>query len=178
MTKEECYYLGHVSKTFSFKGEIVVHLDTNNPEQYINLESVFVDINDKLIPFFISKILIDRKGSYARLKLEDIDNEESAKRLLKKEIYLPLSQKPDSESTDEDEVLFEDLVGFSVVDLELGSIGKVIEVIDHELNPLIKIEGPRGIALIPFNEHFIVSADKESNTLEVEIPEDLLDLNA
>jgi 16S rRNA processing protein RimM len=177
MTKEECFYLGHVSKTYSFRGEIIAYFDTDNPLQYDKLESVFVDINDKLIPFFITSISFDRKGNFARVKFEDLDSEEVAKKLVKKDLYLPLTQKPES-MEDEDEVLFEDLVGFEVEDINLGNLGLVTAVIDHDLNPLIQIDGPKGKALIPFNEQFIVSADKDAKILEVDIPEGLLDLNS
>jgi 16S rRNA processing protein RimM len=174
VTKEECFYLGHVSKTYSFRGEVIVYFDTNEPEAYQTLESVFVEINNKLIPFFIESIAFDRKGNYARIKFEGTDSEEAAKRLLKKELFLPLSLKPESDS---DDFYLEDLIHYKVTDKVFGDLGTVTDVIDHPLNPIIQVEGKLGNALIPYNDTFIISTDNSTKSLIVEIPEGLLNLN-
>lgn len=174
MRKEDCFYLGNVSKTYSFRGEVIVFIDDRDPHKYEELESVFVDINNKLVPFFIDQIRFDRKGAFARVKFEGVDSESAAQALVKKELYLPLSMKPEGE---DEEPNPEDLVGYAVNDADLGALGEVIYFIEHQSNPLLEVSGDRGNILIPFHDEFILGINHDSKTIEVEIPEGLIGLN-
>jgi len=84
--KEDCFYLGRIVKKHSYKGEVVIKLDTDEPQLYRNMESVFVDIGNNLIPFFIEKSSLS-KGTMLRVKFEDINTEEDAEAILKSGNY-------------------------------------------------------------------------------------------
>ena len=70
MRKEDCFYLGHISRKHGYKGEVIAVFDTDQKENYTALESVLLDIHGELIPFFIEEMAMNSKGHFI-LGLED-----------------------------------------------------------------------------------------------------------
>ena len=77
MNESEFYYLGKITRKFSFKGELILFLDTDSPSLYYNLDMVFLKINGSFIPYFISQIS-KYKNNSVRIKFEDVYNEDMA----------------------------------------------------------------------------------------------------
>jgi 16S rRNA processing protein RimM len=174
MEKDNCYFWGRISKTHGLGGNLVAKLEADDIEQYEELESVFLEIQGKLVPFFISYIKLSGKNS-AILKLDYIDNIDAAKELQGMAIYLPLSSLPE---LTEDEFYFHEIIGYQVVDEQAGLIGKIEDIIEYPKNQLFKIISAAGAEiLVPIADEFIVGIDKEKEILSISAPEGLLDLN-
>lgn len=54
MNIDDCYQLGYIIKPHGLKGELQLLLDVDSPEDYQNLESVFVRQGQQLVPFLLS----------------------------------------------------------------------------------------------------------------------------
>jgi 16S rRNA processing protein RimM len=52
VNKQACFELGYIAKPFGLKGQVTAVFDVDNPLTYKNLESVFVETDNTLIPFF------------------------------------------------------------------------------------------------------------------------------
>ena len=172
MRKEECFYLGSIIKKHSFKGEVVIKLDTDEPELYRNMESVFVDLGGNLVPFFIKKSSLS-KGTLLRVHFEDVNSEEEADFILKSAIYLPLNLLPKLEGN---QFYFHEVIGFDVVDAHHGPIGKLVNINDNVSQAMFEIKKDDVEIFIPMVDDFIKKIDREHQKIYVETPDGLIDL--
>ena len=173
MNKQDCFYLGKITSKYSFKGEILIHLDVDQPKDYTNLESIFVELQQKLIPFFIDKSQF-HKSHLLRVKLEDIDQEIDAEELIKKEVYLPLNQLPE---LSEEEFYFHEVIGFSTSDLNYGNIGNIKAINDQSTQAFFLIEHENHTIPIPVIRKFIHQVDKNKLHITFDLPEGLIAMN-
>ena len=172
MRKEDCFYLGRIVKKHSFKGEVIIKLDTDEPELYRNMESVFVDLGGNLVPFFIEKSSLS-KGTMFRVKFEDVSSEEEADAIMKSGIYLPLDLLPKLEGN---KFYFHEVIGFKVMDVNHGEVGVIVNINDSAAQPLFEIKKGDQEIFIPMIDDFIKKIDRENKEVHVETPEGLIDL--
>jgi 16S rRNA processing protein RimM len=173
MIKSDCFELGHITKPRSFKGEVIIYLDTDSLEEYLEMESVFVEINEQLVPFFIETIFAYKANS-VRVKFEGVDSEQSAKAIVNKKLFLPLELLPELESQD---FYHHEVMGFSIQDKQHGDIGIIADIVESSTNPIFKIDHTSGQEiLVPVADNFIEKVDKQAKRIFVNCPEGLIEL--
>ena len=172
MRKEDCFYLGKIAKKFSFKGEVLIYLDTDEPELYQDMESVFVEYNKNLIPYFISNSSL-HKNDFLRVNFEDINNEDEADSILNCEVYLPLSMLPKLSGN---KFYFHEVIGFEIEDIRLGVFGKIISINDSSAQPLFEVLNGEVEMLIPMIDQFLVKIDRENKKVVMDLPEGLVEM--
>ena len=173
VSKENCFYLGKISKLQGFKGGMLAKFEVDELEDYASLDHFFLDIHQRLTPFFIESLNLKAKN-FVWLKLEGIDSEAAASPLVGKEIYLPLAELPELLP---DEYYLHDLKGMTVADSKAGILGSVSDVLEYPANVLLQIQGSQGEILIPLRDEFVLEVDKKNNKITVETPDGLIDLN-
>ena len=92
MKLDQCFKLGVVLKPHGLKGELYISLDTDYPEDYQEMESVFMLQNGKLVPFFVQYFKL--KNKEALVKFEDVEDKASALALRGNSLHLPLNSLP------------------------------------------------------------------------------------
>jgi len=172
MYKEECFYLGKIVRKHSFKGEVVIKLDTDEPELYRNMESFFVEHSKDLIPFFIEESLL-QKGNQLRVRLEGVDTEQDADAIMNAGIYLPLAFLPKLTGT---KFYFHEIIGFTAVDINYGDFGSITGINDATAQSLFEIEQEGTQILIPMIDEFIKEIDRKAKRVVLETPPGLIEM--
>ena len=172
MRKKDCFYLGKIAKKFSFKGEVLVYLDTDEPEMYTELESMFVETNGHLVPFFIERSSIHRE-KFLRTKFEDMESEEEADTIVGKDVYLPLTILPKLEGN---KFYYHEVQGFKAIDQRLGTFGIILRIVDNGVQALFEIENGEAIILVPVIDEFIIEVNRVDKSILFNTPDGLVDL--
>lgn len=170
MELKDCYFLGTITKAHGYKGELNVHLDTDEPQAYKNLESIFIEKNGLLVPFFLKKAQL-HKGNHLRILIEDFEFPES---LIGRSIYLPLSSLPE---LDDNKFYYHQIIGFQMITEDDVVVGEIINVRDTTAQDLFEITSTEGKEiLIPVIDDWIVSVNHNEKTISVRLPDGLLDV--
>lgn len=172
MKVDECFYLGKIVKKYSFKGELLIKLDTDEPHLYADLDSVFILVRNNLIPFFIESSQL-HKSNLLRVKFEDVTNEEDADALMKSDLYLPLEFLPKLEGN---KFYFHEIIGFKVNDRNFGHVGTITGINDSTAQALFEIDRDGVEILIPMNDEFIIELNRVDKVIHLDTPEGLIDL--
>lgn len=169
---DNCFSLGKITKTVGYKGELNLYLDTDSPENYYNIESVLIDIRGELIPFIIEQRKAKNRFNIS-IKLQNVEDDEVGD-FVNSEVYLPMSLLP---KLDGNKFYFHEVIGFQVVDENHGTVGKIDGFYENITQPLMIIIGKENKEiLIPVIDNFIKLVDRENKTIEISVPEGLIEL--
>lgn len=169
---EGYYYLGKILKPFAAKGALLVHLDVDDPEDYIEMESVFVLMNGQLIPFLIENIQL-KHNNKAVLSFADIDSVDQAEILAGSDLYQPVSMlKPLTGNR----FYYHEVKGFEVHDKSHGFIGTITEVLEYPHQAVLNIVLGEKEILIPITDEIVTGIDRSKKQLYTDAPEGLIDL--
>ena len=172
MEKQDCFLLGTIFKLHGYKGDVNIYNDNDIPLVYTDIEFFYIEDNNELIPYFIESVR-PKKKQVLLVKLEDVDSEEQALKILKQKVYLPNKFLPEVGSVNPDKLI----VGFDVIDDTLGKIGIVDFVNDKTSQKLIIVKDGEKEFFIPFHDNFVININLKKKILEVNIPQELIDIN-
>ena len=174
MRKEDCFFLGTVVAKYSFNGEVLIKLDTDEPQQYLSLASFLLEQKTGLAPYFTTAVKL-HKTKLLRVSIEEVDSELQANELIGKSVYLPLDQLP---SLNDDQFYYHEIIGFEIVDSTLGPVGTIINVNDTNSQVLLEVDHMNKKILIPLVDEIIHKIDKEKKQIHLFIPNGLLNLDS
>ena len=171
MNKESCYEIGFVTKPHGLNGAVTITFDVDNPLEYKNLESVFLEISGRLVPFFINHIQV--RNNSAIVEFEEISSREQFQDIKSAKLVLPLEFLPQLPN---DEFYYHEVIGFRVIDKNLGELGIITGFNTSGPQPIMVMEYQEKEILIPASKEIVIKPNKNNQTMEVHLPEGLLEV--
>lgn len=170
MEKSECLEVGRISKTFGYKGTVIINIRQGFGDCIEKEGSVFIEINEELVPFFITDFE-DDGDDYYRVQFDEFDNVEEAKVFAGSAIYLPLEVIPEDVMKNQLDL---EIDGYTVEDLEFGELGEVIGLYELPQHLILKVRHGKKEILIPYIPEFIMEVDHENKKIVLKTPDGLI----
>lgn len=171
MRKEDCYFLGKITRKHGLSGQVVLKLDTDQPEFYNKMESIFVEINGLLVPFFIET----QKWQKNISKIITLKNatEKVIEQILGKDVYLPLSTLPKLEGN---QFYYHEVIGFEILDENENSFGIIKSVNDNAPQHYFILDFDGKEIVVPIIKDWILLVNREDKKIKMQLPEGLLEV--
>lgn len=171
MRKEDCYFLGKITRRHGLKGNVILKMDTDQPELYKNLESILIEINGLLVPFFIEKVSWNQADS---LNLFFKNSTETlVEQSIGKNVFLPLSTLPKLEGK---QFYYHEVIGFQVFDENDINYGHIISVNDSTPQHCFILDLNHQEIIIPIIKEWILELNREEKFIKMNLPEGLLEV--
>jgi 16S rRNA processing protein RimM len=168
------YYiqLGHITKVSGFEGAVTVKLERSFIENIPQMESVFLEIEGRQVPFFISESYYPG-GDVLRLTFIDYNTADKVSEFKGCRLYLTSEIRTNERKDD-----FGDITGYEVFTEANLLLGQIKEVIQNPGQWLLNITSPdKKEILVPLHEDFIILLDDKKKIMVLKIPEGLLEIN-
>jgi len=169
--KDECYLLGKIIRKHGLLGAVILKMDTDSPELYTKMESMFIDIDGLLVPFFIDKISPSREDSLI-LTIKNAD-EITVNKIIGKSVYQPLSSLPKLSGKN---FYYHEIIGFEVKDTLGVSYGLIRKVNDQTPQHYFVLALEEKEVIIPIVKEWILEVNRDKEFIEMQLPEGLLDI--
>jgi 16S rRNA processing protein RimM len=164
--------IGRVARAHGNKGQVIVNLDTDFPEERFKIGEVLL-VGPDARPRAIRQVRFHQRRPV--VALEGIETMDDAEALAGAELKVPAGT-PDA--LPPGTYYHYDLIGCEVSHVEGSPVGTVTAVEGTMEMSRLVVEGKRGEVLIPLVADICIEIDPGARRIVVNPPEGLLDLNA
>jgi len=172
VTENKLLLLGKIIKAHGYEGALMIVLEKHLSEEFQKMETVFIEVDGKPVPFFISWSRETAKDSVL-VKFDDLDSREMAIEFVGSRVFTESDQSSNK-------ILPQHLIltGYTFRTSDDSFSGNIEKVLDLPMQYLLIVKGERGDEkMIPFNEQWIEILDHKRKLLTMTLPDGILDIN-
>ena len=172
MTYNPHILLGRLTKLHGFEGAVTIKIEKTFIENLPEMKSVFLEIDGKQVPFFISES--DYQGAdILRLKFNEYNTSGKISEFIGSRVFLTAGRNTDTSAEN-----FHDLTGYKILLPDNKILGAVIGIIKNPGQWLLNVETKKKREmLIPMHEDFIISVDNKKKVIKMDLPDGLTEIN-
>lgn len=165
--------VGKISRKHGYKGDVILAFEfADNIHFCEKKHPLYLELEGKLVPFFFEKAA-QHKINQLCIKLEDVSSEQQVSSIIGATVYLSKEFFPASERND---FHLQELVGFSVEDINSNFAGIITGFSYHSIQSLLEISSDKKSVLIPVVDEFILEIIPEEKKIVLSLPDGLIDL--
>ena len=153
------------------KGEVTVSINTDAPAHWESMESIFIEQNGTLVPYFIERFSIQKDKAF--LKFESLSTYDQAAALKGHILLLPKSTRPE---LSDDDFYDDEIIDFQVRDEKLGSLGLVKEIERAGAQRYLLVNHQEKEIMIPVQFPLLTRIIKSKKLIKVNLPDGFLDI--
>ena len=172
MIKDNCSLIGYISKPHGTGGQIVIRLYGDFADEIEPGETLFLEIDETMVPFFIEEV--EGFTEKAVLKLEFIESLEEVKKFVGCKVYLKKTQNLEYLSISGNNP--SEFIGYKVTDDNSELSGIITGVSITTDNPLFELRNGEKDFYIPIQNALIMSIDKKNKSIRMKLPEGFADI--
>jgi 16S rRNA processing protein RimM len=169
MTRDKCLLLGTISKTHGVRGELIIRIADPSFEPDENWESLFLQIDGILVPFFISSLHAPKADEWF-ICFDDYDNKDSAQNLVGSPVWI----QKDFMAEVKEEIYMDELTGYAIINVRTGRQGLITDFMDIPGNPVFEVSLEGEKVLVPAQDDMIEEIDQDNQKLIIRLPEGIM----
>jgi 16S rRNA processing protein RimM len=169
MTRDKCLLLGTISKTHGVRGELIIRITDPSFEPDENWESLFLQIDGILVPFFISSLHAPKADEWF-ICFDDYDNKDSAQNLVGSPVWI----QKDFMAEVKEEIYMDELTGYAIINVRTGRQGLITDFMDIPGNPVFEVSLEGEKVLVPAQDDMIEEIDQDNQKLIIRLPEGIM----
>ena len=167
---EDFLQVGVITATHGIRGEVKVFPTTDDPERFLDLETVYLDTGREKKLLTISSVKFFKQ--FVILKFKGIDNINDIEKYKRCSLYVT---REHAVALEEDEYFIADMIGMEVCTEDGNIFGTLKDVIETGANDVYVIENAEhGEVLVPAIKECIRSVDIEKGQMMIHLMDGLI----
>jgi len=163
-------HVADINGVHGLKGALIIYSHTRPAQAVAGYSRFYMGkhAEEAFASDTIKMVRCQRHGQRILLQLESIHTPEQAQALLGNKLWI----KREEITVDEDEYLWDDLIGMQASNADDGSVlGMITDIHEYGAQDTLIISSEQGEWMIPFIDEVVIAVDDEQNIIQIHLLE-------